>query len=49
VAVPTGLDEHGLPPGVQLIGRAYREDLCLDAAEAVEDRLGVLTPVDPRP
>jgi amidase len=48
-AVPTGLDEDGLPTGVQLIGRAYREDLCLDAAAAVEDRLGVLTPVDPRP
>lgn len=49
VAVPTGLDEHGLPTGVQIIGRAYREDLCLDAAEAIEDRLGVLTPIDPRP
>ncbi|MFF5703713.1 amidase [Streptomyces sp. NPDC012794] len=48
VAVPTGL-YAGLPGGVQLVGRAFREDLCLDAARAVEDRLGVLTPVDPRP
>ncbi|MEU8435702.1 amidase [Streptomyces sp. NPDC029216] len=47
VAVPTGLRD-GLPCGVQIIGRAFREDLCLDAAQAVEDRLGVLTPVDPR-
>lgn len=47
VAVPTGLAD-GLPCGVQLVGRAFREDLCLDAAQAVEDRLGVLTPVDPR-
>ncbi|MEU1075905.1 MULTISPECIES: amidase [unclassified Streptomyces] len=48
VAVPTGLTD-GLPCGVQIIGRPFREDLCLDAAQAVEDRLGVLTPVDPRP
>lgn len=47
VAVPTGSPE-GLPSGVQIVGRAFREDLCLDAAQAVEDRLGVLTPVDPR-
>ncbi|WP_344073698.1 amidase [Streptomyces crystallinus] len=47
VAVPTGLSD-GLPCGVQIIGRAFREDLCLEAAQAVEDRLGVLTPVDPR-
>ncbi|MEU9234214.1 amidase [Streptomyces subrutilus] len=47
VAVPTGLAD-GLPCGVQIVGRAFREDLCLDAAQAVEDRLGVLTPLDPR-
>jgi amidase len=43
VAVPTGLAE-GLPTGVQVIGRPYREDLCLDAAEAIEHRLGTLGP-----
>ncbi|MBD0670140.1 amidase [Streptomyces sp. CBMA156] len=48
VAVPTGLDADGLPTGVQLVGRAFREDLCLAAAQAVEDRLGTLTPVDPQ-
>ncbi|MEU9498565.1 amidase [Streptomyces sp. NPDC048196] len=48
VAVPTGV-VAGLPYGVQLIGRSYREDLCLEAAEEVERRLGVLTPIDPRP
>ncbi|MEV8108181.1 amidase [Streptomyces sp. NPDC088135] len=46
VAVPTGMAE-GLPSGVQIVGRAFREDLCLDAAQAIEDRLGVLAPVDP--
>ncbi|MFE1576834.1 amidase [Streptomyces fradiae] len=48
VAVPTGTVD-GLPCGVQIVGRAFREDLCLDAAQAIEDRLGTLTPVDPRP
>lgn len=48
VAVPTGVTD-GLPSGVQIVGRAFREDLCLDAAQEVEDRLGVLTPIDPRP
>lgn len=48
VAVPTGLVD-GLPSGVQIVGRAFREDLCLEAAQAIEDRLGVLTPLDPRP
>lgn len=46
VAVPTGV-EDGLPAGVQLIGRPYREDTCLAAAAAIEERLGVLTPIDP--
>jgi hypothetical protein len=26
----------------------YREDLCLDAAQAIEERLGSFTPIDPR-
>ncbi|MGW3322814.1 amidase [Streptomyces virginiae] len=47
VAVPTGTVD-GLPCGVQIVGRAFREDLCLAAARAVEARLGVLTPIDPR-
>lgn len=25
-----------------------REDLCLDAAAAIEDQLGIITPIDPR-
>lgn len=46
-AVPVGV-ANGLPQGVQVIGPQYREDLCLDAAEAIENELGVLTPIDPR-
>jgi amidase len=47
VAVPVGV-EQGIPQGVQVIGNRYREDLCLDAAEAIETRLGTFTPIDPR-
>ncbi|MFD7919868.1 amidase [Streptomyces sp. NPDC059740] len=47
VAVPTGVTD-GLPTGVQVVGRAFREDLCLAAAQLIEERLGVLTPIDPR-
>jgi amidase len=47
VVLPVGTAD-GLPQAVQLIGPRYREDLCLDAAAAIEDRLGILTPIDPR-
>jgi amidase len=47
VALPVGV-EDGLPQSVQVIGPRYREDLCLDAAAAIEDRLGIFTPIDPR-
>ena len=46
-AVPVGVAD-GLPQGVQVIGPRYREDLCLDAAQAIEDRVPALTPIDPR-
>ncbi|WNV84607.1 amidase family protein [Umezawaea sp. Da 62-37] len=39
VAVPTGLVD-GFPMGVQVIGRMYREDTCLDVAELVERAVG---------
>lgn len=47
VALPVGIAD-GLPQAMQVIGPRYREDLCLDAAEAIEDRLGIITPIDPR-
>lgn len=46
VALPVGIGD-GLPQAVQVIGPRYREDLCLDAAAAVEDRVGIITPIDP--
>jgi amidase len=39
VCVPVGVT-NGLPTGVQVIGDRFREDLCLDAGEAIEKRLG---------
>jgi amidase len=38
---PVGLVD-GHPVGVQLIGSRYREDVCLDAAAAIEARVGVM-------
>jgi amidase len=48
VAVPVGVSD-GLPQVVQIIGPRYREDLCLDAAATIEQRLGTITPIDPQP
>lgn len=42
VAVVSAGLAHGHPVGVQLIGSRYREDLCLDAAAAIEARVGVM-------
>lgn len=47
VALPVGTRD-GLPQAVQVIGPRYREDLILDAAGAIEDRVGIITPIDPR-
>jgi amidase len=47
-AVPVGV-ANGLPLGVQIAGSMYREDLCLDAANAIEEQLGTFTPIEPFP
>ena len=41
-------DKTGLPIGVLLTGRRFREDQCLDAAEVVERGSDVKTPIDPK-
>ena len=46
MAVPIGLAD-GLPMGVQLIAARFREDVCLEGAEAIEARAGAITPIDP--
>jgi len=46
--VPAGRDgATGLPIGLLVTGQRLRDDLCLDAAEAIEARLGLATPIDP--
>ena len=45
-SVPTGVADE-LPVGVQILGRRFREDAVFDAAEVIEARCGVLTPIDP--
>jgi amidase len=48
VALPTGVDTAtGLPLGVQVYADLWRDDLALDAAQSIEDALGVITPIDP--
>ena len=47
ISVPTGIAD-GLPMGVQLIAGRFREDLLLDAAEIIEARAPMPTPLDPR-
>ncbi len=39
--VPANFND-GLPVGIQIVGRRFREDLILDACEAVERRVGVM-------
>ena len=46
VSVPTGV-AGGLPLGVQVIAARYHEDLCLDAAEAIEAQRPLPTPIEP--
>lgn len=45
--VPVGIDE-GLPQVVQVIGAPFTEMDCLAAAEAIEQQVDTLTPIDPR-
>jgi amidase len=46
LAVPVGSHE-GLPLGVQVVSRKFREDLCLAAGEVIEAHEGVRVPIDP--
>ena len=45
VSVPSG-SVDGVPLGLQVIAGRYREDLALDAAEAIEAQCGLATPID---
>jgi amidase len=47
LSAPAG-EAGGLPLAVHLIGARFREDTLLDAAEVIEARCPVATPIDPR-
>jgi len=47
LTVSTGL-VGGTPVGVQIIAGRFREDLCLQAGEAIEARGTPSAPIDPR-
>ena len=44
--VPGGL-ANGMPVGVQIIARRFRDDQALAVAEAIENSVGIITPIDP--
>ena len=48
LTVSTAL-ENGIPVGVQLIGRRFREDLLLEAGAVIEAGGVPATPIDPKP
>ncbi len=49
ICVPSRLDPAtGLPIGVLVGGRRFREDMCLDAAAVIEAAAKVPTPIDPK-
>ena len=44
IAVPAGLSEHGLPLGLQLIGRPFDEETLFKTAHVIEQAAGRFTP-----
>lgn len=46
ISIPTSVID-GLPVGVQLLGRRFREDTLFTAAEVIEARNNVSTPINP--
>jgi len=44
IAVPAGLNDQGLPLGLQLIGRPFEEETLFQAASAIEQAAGRFTP-----
>ncbi|MDE0374098.1 MAG: amidase family protein, partial [Rhodospirillales bacterium] len=44
ISVPAGLDEDGLPLGLQLVGRAFDEVTLLQAATVLEVAAGTFRP-----
>jgi amidase len=47
-AVVPGDPADGMPVGVQITGRRFHEMGCLDAAQVIENAVGIQVPIDPR-
>jgi aspartyl-tRNA(Asn)/glutamyl-tRNA(Gln) amidotransferase subunit A len=47
LSVPGGFDEHGLPLGLQLIGRPFDEETLFSTAEVIEQSAGRVKLPDP--
>lgn len=47
LALPTGSVDD-VPQGVQLIAARFREETCFAAGALIEERAGLVTPIDPR-
>lgn len=48
VTLATGLTDQGVPVGVQIVAPKFREDVALDAAQAIEARTAPIPIADPR-
>jgi aspartyl-tRNA(Asn)/glutamyl-tRNA(Gln) amidotransferase subunit A len=44
ISVPAGLDDHGLPLGLQLIGRPFDEATLFSLGQVIEDAAGRFSP-----
>lgn len=44
IAVPAGLNDEGLPLGLQIITKPWDEQTCFDVAQAIEERAGYKLP-----
>ena len=49
LAIPAGLAPNGMPVGLQIVAPGRREDMAIAAGRAIEEAVGSLPAIDPRP
>ena len=49
LAIPAGLAPNAMPVGLQIVAPARREDMAIAAGRAIEEAVGSLPAIDPRP
>ncbi|MEV6338758.1 amidase [Nocardia vinacea] len=47
LALPAATATEAAPLGVQIVGRSFDEETVFEAAEVIEQRSGIVTPIDP--